>query len=66
MLSVVGRSRFEETAWSDPNECSQTRKTPVLSNSYNFSVDIRMPAVIPAAVRSCKASFLNVLLTAAP
>ncbi|XP_062869686.1 peptidyl-glycine alpha-amidating monooxygenase B isoform X3 [Trichomycterus rosablanca] len=42
-----GFKRFEEAAWSDPNECSQARKPLVLSNSYNFSLDIRMPGVIP-------------------
>ncbi|XP_026797551.2 peptidyl-glycine alpha-amidating monooxygenase B isoform X2 [Pangasianodon hypophthalmus] len=38
--------RFEET-WSEPNDCSQARQPFVLSNPYNFSLDIRMPGVIP-------------------
>ncbi|KAB5543643.1 hypothetical protein PHYPO_G00081710 [Pangasianodon hypophthalmus] len=38
--------RFEEM-WSEPNDCSQARQPFVLSNPYNFSLDIRMPGVIP-------------------
>lgn len=41
--------RFQDTAWSDPNDCSQTRQSLFLSNPYNFSVDIRMPGVIPSS-----------------
>lgn len=41
--------RFEETSWSDPNDCSQTRKPFFLSNPYNFSLDLRMPGVTPTA-----------------
>ncbi|XP_046717822.1 peptidyl-glycine alpha-amidating monooxygenase isoform X2 [Silurus meridionalis] len=40
--------RFEETPWSEPNDCSQARKPFVLTNPYNFSLDIRMPGVTPA------------------
>ncbi|XP_051764679.1 peptidylglycine alpha-amidating monooxygenase isoform X3 [Ctenopharyngodon idella] len=39
--------RFQENAWSDPNDCSRTRQPFVLSNPYNFSLDIRIPGVIP-------------------
>uniref|UniRef100_W5KVM4 Peptidylglycine alpha-amidating monooxygenase n=1 Tax=Astyanax mexicanus TaxID=7994 RepID=W5KVM4_ASTMX len=41
--------RFQDTAWSDPNDCSQARQSLVMSNPYNFSVDIRMPGVVPSA-----------------
>ncbi|MCI4388374.1 hypothetical protein PGIGA_G00085140 [Pangasianodon gigas] len=41
--------RFEEMMWSEPNDCSQARQPFVLSNPYNFSLDIRMPGVIPTA-----------------
>ncbi|XP_053500533.1 peptidyl-glycine alpha-amidating monooxygenase B [Ictalurus furcatus] len=39
--------RFEETMWSELNDCSQARQPFVLSNPYNFSLEIRMPGVIP-------------------
>ncbi|XP_017345196.1 peptidyl-glycine alpha-amidating monooxygenase isoform X2 [Ictalurus punctatus] len=39
--------RFEETMWSELNDCSQARQPFVLSNPYNFSLGIRMPGVIP-------------------
>ncbi|XP_073672185.1 peptidyl-glycine alpha-amidating monooxygenase B isoform X4 [Paramisgurnus dabryanus] len=39
--------RFQESGWSDPNDCSKTRQPFVLSNPYNFSLDIRLPGVIP-------------------
>lgn len=39
--------RFQENAWLDPNDCSRTRQPFVLSNPYNFSLDIRIPGVIP-------------------
>ncbi|XP_026074975.1 peptidyl-glycine alpha-amidating monooxygenase B-like isoform X1 [Carassius auratus] len=39
--------RFQDRAWSDPNDCSRTRQSFVLSNPYNFSLDIRVPGVIP-------------------
>uniref|UniRef100_A0A671M4X1 Peptidyl-glycine alpha-amidating monooxygenase B-like n=1 Tax=Sinocyclocheilus anshuiensis TaxID=1608454 RepID=A0A671M4X1_9TELE len=35
----------------DPNDCSRTRQPFVLSNPYNFSLDIRIPGVIPTEVR---------------
>ncbi|XP_022521285.2 peptidyl-glycine alpha-amidating monooxygenase isoform X2 [Astyanax mexicanus] len=41
--------RFQDSAWSDPNDCSQARQSLVMSNPYNFSVDIRMPGVVPSA-----------------
>ncbi|XP_036451012.1 peptidyl-glycine alpha-amidating monooxygenase isoform X2 [Colossoma macropomum] len=58
VLALVGQShsvrnpldrfkRFQEAAWSDPNDCSQTRQPFVLSNPSNFSLDLRMPGVIP-------------------
>uniref|UniRef100_A0A671NVQ8 Peptidyl-glycine alpha-amidating monooxygenase B-like n=1 Tax=Sinocyclocheilus anshuiensis TaxID=1608454 RepID=A0A671NVQ8_9TELE len=43
--------RFQDNAWSDPNDCSRTRHPFVLSNPYNFSLDIRIPGVIPTEVR---------------
>lgn len=39
--------RFQDNAWSDPNDCSRTRQPFVLSNPSNFSLDIRIPGVIP-------------------
>ncbi|XP_042588054.1 peptidyl-glycine alpha-amidating monooxygenase B-like [Cyprinus carpio] len=39
--------RFQDNAWSDPNDCSRARQPFVLSNPYNFSLDIRIPGVIP-------------------
>ncbi|XP_072514616.1 peptidyl-glycine alpha-amidating monooxygenase B isoform X3 [Salminus brasiliensis] len=61
VLALVGQShgysvrspldrfkRFQDAAWSDPNDCTQTRQSFVLSNPYNFSVDIRMPGVVPS------------------
>ncbi|XP_060752692.1 peptidyl-glycine alpha-amidating monooxygenase isoform X2 [Tachysurus vachellii] len=39
--------RFEESVWSDSNDCTLTRQPFVLSNPYNFSLDIRMPGVVP-------------------
>uniref|UniRef100_A0A671NVZ7 Peptidyl-glycine alpha-amidating monooxygenase B-like n=1 Tax=Sinocyclocheilus anshuiensis TaxID=1608454 RepID=A0A671NVZ7_9TELE len=44
-------NRFQDNAWSDPNDCSRTRHPFVLSNPYNFSLDIRIPGVIPTEVR---------------
>ncbi len=44
-------NRFQDNAWSDPNDCSRTRQPFVLSNPYNFSLDIRIPGVIPTEVR---------------
>lgn len=41
--------RFEEPVSSEPEECSQARQPFVLSNPYNFSLDIRMPGVVPTA-----------------
>ncbi|MCJ8742622.1 hypothetical protein PDJAM_G00084280 [Pangasius djambal] len=41
--------RFEDMMWSEPNDCSLARQPFVLSNTYNFSLDIRMPGVIPTA-----------------
>lgn len=39
--------RFQDNAWSDPNDCSRAKQPFVLSNPYNFSLDIRIPGVIP-------------------
>ncbi|XP_030626113.1 peptidyl-glycine alpha-amidating monooxygenase B isoform X1 [Chanos chanos] len=39
--------RYQESAWSDPNDCSSSRQPFSLSNPYNFSVDLRMPGVTP-------------------
>ncbi|XP_016100055.1 peptidyl-glycine alpha-amidating monooxygenase B-like [Sinocyclocheilus grahami] len=44
---VFRSKRFQDRAWSDPNDCSRTRQPFVLSNPYNFSLDIRIPGVIP-------------------
>ncbi|GAA6105399.1 peptidyl-glycine alpha-amidating monooxygenase B isoform X2 [Tachysurus ichikawai] len=41
--------RFEESVRSEPNDCTLTRQSFVLSNPYNYSLDIRMPGVIPTA-----------------
>uniref|UniRef100_A0A673GPH2 Peptidyl-glycine alpha-amidating monooxygenase B-like n=1 Tax=Sinocyclocheilus rhinocerous TaxID=307959 RepID=A0A673GPH2_9TELE len=49
--SVFG-NRFQDRAWSDPNDCSRTRQPFVLSNPYNFSLDIRIPGVIPTEMLS--------------
>uniref|UniRef100_A0A673GQ55 Peptidyl-glycine alpha-amidating monooxygenase B-like n=1 Tax=Sinocyclocheilus rhinocerous TaxID=307959 RepID=A0A673GQ55_9TELE len=35
-----------------PNDCSRTRQPFVLSNPYNFSLDIRIPGVIPTEMLS--------------
>uniref|UniRef100_A0A8C9VKA8 Peptidylglycine alpha-amidating monooxygenase n=1 Tax=Scleropages formosus TaxID=113540 RepID=A0A8C9VKA8_SCLFO len=42
--------RYQENAWSLPNECPRTTQPVLLPNSNNFSMDIRMPGVIPTAV----------------
>uniref|UniRef100_UPI003AACF3F8 peptidyl-glycine alpha-amidating monooxygenase B n=1 Tax=Centroberyx gerrardi TaxID=166262 RepID=UPI003AACF3F8 len=40
--------RYQDSAWSDPNDCmSRTRQPVVVTNPYNFSVDVRMPGVVP-------------------
>ncbi|KAG7476513.1 hypothetical protein MATL_G00083700 [Megalops atlanticus] len=44
--------RYQESAWSDPNECTKTRPPVILTNPFNFSMDIRMPAVVPTASES--------------
>ncbi|XP_066506633.1 peptidyl-glycine alpha-amidating monooxygenase isoform X2 [Hoplias malabaricus] len=41
--------RFQDTPWSDPNDCTHTRQPFVLSNTFNFSLDMRMPGVTPTA-----------------
>ncbi|XP_047660566.1 peptidyl-glycine alpha-amidating monooxygenase isoform X3 [Tachysurus fulvidraco] len=41
--------RFEESVRSEPSDCTLTRQPFVLSNPYNFSLDIRMPGVVPTA-----------------
>lgn len=54
--------RFEETMWSELNDCSQARQPFVLSNPYNFSLEIRMPGVIPTVVRKLKIASFRPLL----
>ncbi|XP_018600331.1 peptidyl-glycine alpha-amidating monooxygenase isoform X2 [Scleropages formosus] len=44
--------RYQENAWSLPNECPRTTQPVLLPNSNNFSMDIRMPGVIPTASES--------------
>ncbi|XP_061118264.1 peptidyl-glycine alpha-amidating monooxygenase B isoform X2 [Conger conger] len=44
--------RYQESIYSDPNECSKTRPALVLTNPNNFSLDIRMPGVIPTESES--------------
>ncbi|XP_051972235.1 peptidyl-glycine alpha-amidating monooxygenase isoform X2 [Xyrauchen texanus] len=39
--------RFQDSAWSDPNDCSRIRQPFDLSNPFNFSLNIHMPGVIP-------------------
>uniref|UniRef100_A0A4W4H153 Peptidylglycine alpha-amidating monooxygenase n=1 Tax=Electrophorus electricus TaxID=8005 RepID=A0A4W4H153_ELEEL len=41
--------RYQETPWSDPNDCTQPRQPLIMSNPFNFSVDIRMPGVLPTS-----------------
>uniref|UniRef100_A0A8C2K5Q4 Peptidylglycine alpha-amidating monooxygenase n=1 Tax=Cyprinus carpio TaxID=7962 RepID=A0A8C2K5Q4_CYPCA len=50
--STLLSNMFQDNAWSDPNDCSRARQPFVLSNPYNFSLDIRIPGVIPTEVRS--------------
>uniref|UniRef100_A0A8C9VPP3 Peptidylglycine alpha-amidating monooxygenase n=1 Tax=Scleropages formosus TaxID=113540 RepID=A0A8C9VPP3_SCLFO len=53
--------RYQENAWSLPNECPRTTQPVLLPNSNNFSMDIRMPGVIPTAVspvNTKKASYI--------
>ncbi|KAI1905165.1 hypothetical protein AGOR_G00013330 [Albula goreensis] len=44
--------RYQESAWSDPNECSKARPPMILTNPNNFTLDIRMPAVVPTVSES--------------
>lgn len=45
---VYGIKRSHENVLSDPTDCmSRTQQQPILTNSPNFSVDIRMPGVVP-------------------
>ncbi|XP_076613674.1 peptidyl-glycine alpha-amidating monooxygenase A isoform X2 [Chaetodon auriga] len=47
---VYGFGRSRENVLSDSSNCmSWTRQQQVFTNSHNFSVDIRMPGVVPAA-----------------
>lgn len=39
--------RFQENSFTDPNDCSRTRQPFVMSSPYNFSLDIRLPGVVP-------------------
>ncbi|XP_076140528.1 peptidyl-glycine alpha-amidating monooxygenase isoform X2 [Alosa pseudoharengus] len=41
--------RYQETPWSDPNDCSRIRQPAIQSNPHNLTLDIRMPGVIPSA-----------------
>ncbi|XP_067429999.1 peptidyl-glycine alpha-amidating monooxygenase isoform X1 [Thunnus thynnus] len=42
--------RSQENVWSDPSDCVlRTKQSQVFTNSHNFSVDIRMPGVVPSA-----------------
>lgn len=45
--------RSQESVFSDPSDCVSRTRQPVLTNSHNFSVDIRMPGVVPAGVSLC-------------
>ncbi|XP_073333624.1 peptidyl-glycine alpha-amidating monooxygenase B isoform X2 [Pagrus major] len=46
---VYGFKRSRENVLSDPSDCmSRTRQQQVFTNSHNFSVDLRMPGVIPS------------------
>ncbi|XP_044188602.1 peptidyl-glycine alpha-amidating monooxygenase isoform X3 [Thunnus albacares] len=41
--------RSQENVWSDPSDCVlRTKQSQVFTNSHNFSVDIRMPGVVPS------------------
>ncbi|XP_053267124.1 peptidyl-glycine alpha-amidating monooxygenase [Pleuronectes platessa] len=41
--------RSQENILSDPSDCaSRTKQQPAITNPHNFSVDLRMPGVIPA------------------
>ncbi|XP_070780965.1 peptidyl-glycine alpha-amidating monooxygenase [Enoplosus armatus] len=45
---VYGFKRSQENVLSDPSDCaSRTKQQPVLTNSHNFTVDLRMPGVVP-------------------
>uniref|UniRef100_A0A672MZN1 Peptidylglycine alpha-amidating monooxygenase n=1 Tax=Sinocyclocheilus grahami TaxID=75366 RepID=A0A672MZN1_SINGR len=48
--SFFGNNIFFGNRFQD-NDCSRTRHPFVLSNPYNFSLDIRLPGVIPTEVR---------------
>ncbi|XP_063745556.1 peptidylglycine alpha-amidating monooxygenase isoform X2 [Eleginops maclovinus] len=41
--------RSQEHVVSEPTDCVSRSRMPVSANPHNFSVDIRMPAVVPAA-----------------
>ncbi|KAI4816299.1 hypothetical protein KUCAC02_008629 [Chaenocephalus aceratus] len=41
--------RSQEHVVSDPSDCVSRTRQPVSANPHNLSVDIRMPAVVPAA-----------------
>ncbi|XP_051268229.1 peptidyl-glycine alpha-amidating monooxygenase isoform X1 [Dicentrarchus labrax] len=46
---LYGFKRSQENVLPDPSDCvSRTRQQPVLTNPHNFSLDIRMPGVVPA------------------
>uniref|UniRef100_A0A8C9WF77 Peptidylglycine alpha-amidating monooxygenase n=1 Tax=Scleropages formosus TaxID=113540 RepID=A0A8C9WF77_SCLFO len=52
MMRIPMLGRYQENAWSLPNECPRTTQPVLLPNSNNFSMDIRMPGVIPTASES--------------
>ncbi|XP_068429469.1 peptidyl-glycine alpha-amidating monooxygenase isoform X1 [Clinocottus analis] len=45
---LSGFQRAQEDVWSDPSDCGSRTKQQVFTNSHNFSLDIRMPGVVPA------------------
>ncbi|KAM8744154.1 peptidyl-glycine alpha-amidating monooxygenase B isoform 2-T4 [Acanthopagrus schlegelii] len=46
---AYGSKRSRENVLSDPSDCmSRTKQQQVFTNSHNFSVDIRMPGVVPS------------------
>ncbi|XP_037609524.1 peptidyl-glycine alpha-amidating monooxygenase isoform X2 [Sebastes umbrosus] len=40
--------RSQENVFSDPSDCVSRSRPQVITNFHNFSVDIRMPGVVPA------------------
>lgn len=50
MKNPLYRSRrSQESVWANPSDCGSRTKPPMfLTNANNFSVDLRMPGVVPA------------------